>query len=469
MDFIISKYFFFFSLLLKPNDESIIRRFSAFEESKKIEYTWWSRLWRIYKFLKRSRKKRKQEQRQEKNKKQSEKQKEKRFQRRKRWRKFKVVIKSFLRKGKRNPKLLEAKRHKKVLKQWERRKRRRIFKAFVMGMFKPAPKNKRHKEYLKRLTKEQEFATYRKKRIYRFLVKRYTEILKDVLRGKGFPKRKKKRGVSIWKQIWYPKQLAITINSLMFFLLSYFFIAFFDKLSMGITSMLFDYKIVIYYYNIEFLVDYDDWFADAVKTIFASGPVVGLLIALLSLIVYSMIYLETGILKTLLLWSIFHGFNRIINGTLVGSMIGKGFGYVIMYMYYSDTGKLIMSLIMISISVIIGTVSTKYWIMSANSYYNFSKPHNRPLFIINQVLLPYLFGILIIYLINLPNPVFYDNLVNIGMIFMILPVLFLNKYDQEYYFDEMPRSIKISGVLIIFTLVFLSTYRILLDFGLRMG
>ncbi|MCK5776879.1 MAG: hypothetical protein KAH25_11910, partial [Bacteroidales bacterium] len=242
------------------------------------------------------------------------------------------------------------------------------------------------------------------------------------------------------------------------------------KLATGLTSyLLFDYKTIIYYYKIEFLVDNDAWFTDSVKTIFATGPILGLMIAILSLIIYSIVYLESGILKTLLLWAIFHGFNRIVNGTLIGAMIGEGFGYVIMYMYYSDTGKLIMSLLTIITSVIIGTISTKYWIMTANSYYNYSKTHNRQVYIYSQVLLPFILGNVIIYLINLPEFYFYDIMVNGFMLFMILPVLILNKSEQDLYFDEDPKTIKLSVKLLIFSIVFIGTYRILLDIGIRIG
>jgi hypothetical protein len=194
-----------------------------------------------------------------------------------------------------------------------------------------------------------------------------------------------------------------------------------------------------------------------------------LIIAILSMIIYSMVYLETGILKTLLLWAILHGSNKIIGGTLVGNLLGKGFGYVIMYLYYSDTGKLIMSLLMITASVVIGTISTKYWIMSANSYYKFSKPRGRRVFITSQVLIPYLVGTPLLFLINQPEVMRYDTFINVSLIFMILPPVLLNQFYQEYYFEDKEKKIHWSLRIIIFALVFITAYRVLLGIGLRMG
>ncbi|NPD44468.1 MULTISPECIES: hypothetical protein [unclassified Lentimicrobium] len=439
-----------------------------FSSEKKITYPLWKRLWRIYKFLKRAKRKRKQEEKNQKNKKKEERNKEKRFRRRKRWRKIKVVARSFVKRGKISQRAKAAIAEQKKLDDWRRRKKNRLYKVYFKGFFKRKAKHPRQIELIARKKKEKAFQKYRKRRLYKFVLKKNRTIIVNFLKGKGLPPRKKK-GPSLWLQISKKDQLTISTQSLMMFLMSYFFIELFSNLSMATTSLLFDYKTVVYYYNIEFLVDYDAWYADSIKTIFATGPIVSFIIAVLSLIIYSIVYLETGVLKTLLLWAILHGANQLIGGILIGNLLGKGLGYVIMYMYYSDTGKLIMSLLIIMSSVIVGTVSTKYWIMSANSYYNYSKPYNRPLFIISQVFIPYVVGTFLIWLISQPEVMRYDTLINISMIFMILPILILNKYYQEYYFEEGEIKIKLSYRIVIFALVFIAAYRILLDQGLRIG
>ncbi len=442
--------------------------FLNFSSEKKITYPLWKRLWRIYRFLNRAKKKRKQEEKNRKKRKKEERNKEKNFRRKKLWRKIKVVAKSLFKRGKISSRAKAAIKEQRRLDEWQRRKKTRLYKAYFKGFFKKRTKHPRQVELKERKKKEKAFQKYRKKRLYRFVLKRNRIIIVNFLTGKGLPPRKKK-GPSLWSQIFEKDQLTISTQSLLLFLMSYFFIEFFSNLSMATTSLLFDYKTVVYYYNIEFLVDYDAWYADSIKTIFATGPIVALLIAILSLIIYSIVYLETGILKTLLLWAILHGSNQLIGGILIGNLLGKGLGYVIMYMYYSDTGKLIMSLLIIMSSVVVGTISTKYWIMSANSYYNYSKPHNRPIFIISQVLIPYILGTVLIWLITQPEALYYDTLVNISMIFMILPPLILNKYYQEYYFEEGDIKIQLSYRIVIFAIVFITTYRILLDSGLRIG
>jgi len=120
-------------------------------------------------------------------------------------------------------------------------------------------------------------------------------------------------------------------------------------------------------------------------------------------------------------------------------------------------------------SVIIGTISTKYWIMSANSYYKFSKPSGRRVFIMSQVFIPYILGIPIIWLINQPEVMRYDTMVSISLIFMVLPPIILNQFYQEYYFEDKEKKIQWSYRILIFTITFILLYRILLGIGIRLG
>jgi hypothetical protein len=161
---------------------------------------------------------------------------------------------------------------------------------------------------------------------------------------------------------------------------------------MGVASLLFDYKTVVYYYKIVFLVDYDAWFADSVRTIFATGPLVSLMVSILLIILYSRVFTENGLIKILLLWSIFHGINHFLGGVLIGNITSKGFGYVFIYSYYSETGKLIVSLMAIFLSIVAGTVSTKYWIITANSYFNNSRSALKSGFLNSQLLIPFIVG-----------------------------------------------------------------------------
>jgi hypothetical protein len=459
-----------FTLLLKLNSffRMMVNGFVLLFSSRPHgQYSKLGRIIRILKFLRRSARKRKQQKKQEKKKKNDQKRKERKFRRRLFWRKVKVIFRAFFL-GKKSD--AQRKRSAEIVQQkaWKKRRKKRIRKVILKSFFKRKKKSKVRFLAKQKRKEEKAFYRYRRHRIYTFILKRNVQIWFDILKGKGFPKRKKKKQ-SFIKQLFAPEYLIIAFNSLLFFLLAYFIISFIEKLGMAFTAMHFDYKTIIYYYKVEYLVDYDDWYADSVKAIFASGPLLAVIIATLVLILYSKVYLEDGLMKLLLLWGMVHGFNSILGGALIGALTGKEFGYTIMYLYYSDTGKLVIALLVLLIMVVLGSSSVKFWIFSANTYYNFSTPAKRQVFIVSQVLIPFVLGSGIIFLINQPKLTAYNLLVNLSLIFMLLPVLLLSRYHQEYYFDEKKKQIKLS-IKTLFVVVFLlALYRIGLDYGLRMG
>jgi hypothetical protein len=87
----------------------------------------------------------------------------------------------------------------------------------------------------------------------------------------------------------------------------------------------------------------------------------------------------------------------------------------------------------------------------------------------SQVLIPYLIGTPLIWLINQPEVMRYDTFVSISLIFMVLPPMLLHQFYQEFYFEDKEKKINWSYRIIIFAIVFIAAYRILLGFGLRMG
>lgn len=430
-------------------------------------YSTLGRIIRILRFLNRSAHNRRNKKKQEKQRKKEQRRKERKFRYRLFWRKLKVIFRAgFLGKRKRT----EQKPASDIIKQkaWEKRRKRRIRKVLLKSLFKRGKVSRQKMIARKKRREEIAFNRYRRHRIYKFVLKRTIRIWTNALTGKGFPKRKKKTH-SLIRQLLTREYLIIAFNSLLFFLMAYFLIAFIEKLGMAFTAMHFDYPSILYYYKVEYLVDYDDWYADSVKAIFAAGPILAVFVATLLLILYSKVYLEDGLVKLLLLWGIFHGFNSILGGSLIGALTGKEFGYAIMYMYYSDTGKLVIALIVVLLMVVLGSSSVKFWIFSGNTYFNYSKPAKRQVFIISQVFIPYVFGNALIFLINQPKITAYHILVNLSLLFMLLPVLILSRSHQEYYFDEKKKHIKLSVSTLIAAIVLIAIYRIGLEYGLRLG
>jgi hypothetical protein len=259
----------------------------------------------------------------------------------------------------------------------------------------------------------------------------------------------------------------ITLNSLSIFLLSYLMVNVMALLVTAISASAFDIKTIIFYYNVEYLIRGNDWTSDAVSAVFSSAPLLSIFFAVLLFILYFKVATETGLLRHLVLWTLINLIINFFGGMLVGSILDDGFGYVIMYMFVMDTGKMIITLFAFICLFLIGLFTTRLLLFSANSYFNVLNKFNRMKFVLAQFLLPALIGNLIILLIKLPEFRLFDALSNACVLILLLPVIFRSMTIQDMYFDEEPRKVKVAGYYIMITVLVIITFRVGLGIGLR--
>ncbi len=438
--------------------------------SKPIRYPWWKRLWRIYRFLRRQKRKRKQEQRRKKKEKRDQQKAASKWRKKVKRRARRMAFKRWLRpKRKSKEEIREAKRLKKIQQKAYKRKRRVFYKSLVSS--RAVDSKKLELERLRK--KEQEFLAYKRRRIRRFILKRYRQIIWDVLRGKGLPPKRgtHKKRPNIWLQILGKEYVVIMLNSLMAFLIAYYFIMLSSKIASSVAALFFDIASVIYNGHISFIVIGDSgWSFDAIKTVFSAGPIIAMLIGLVSILIFSQVYKERGVLKLVLLWVAIHGFNQIIMGTLVGSLMGQGMGYVVMYAYFMDTDKLILSLSMIVLALILGWILVRVWINTANSYYTCLLSKDRVQFILVQVLFPYLIGNMIVLLVALPDFNLFEMVVNLSLLVFLMPTLLGAAKQPDCYFEvEEEINVRWRYKMFIFAVVFIVGIRYILHFGIHFG
>jgi hypothetical protein len=259
----------------------------------------------------------------------------------------------------------------------------------------------------------------------------------------------------------------IMLNSLVIFLMSYFVVYFMTLLVTAISASAFEINTVIFYYNIDYLIRGDEWTSDAVSAVFASGPLFSVFFAILLFILYFNVASETGLLRLAVLWAFCHLVINFFGSMLVGSILNEGFGYVIMYMFVMDTGKMIITLFAFICLFLIGLFTTRLFLFSANSYFNVLNRYNRMKFVLSQFLVPFLLGNIIIFLFKLPEIRLFDILLNASTLLIILPVIFRSVTIQDMFFDEDPRKVKLAGYFILVTVLVMITFRVGLTIGLR--
>ena len=254
----------------------------------------------------------------------------------------------------------------------------------------------------------------------------------------------------------------IAINSTASYVLAFLTVFYVNHFVKIIIAGSYGYNIAFDWGLIFYLIEPYEWTADAVKLIFGSGPILILIIGLVSLVAFWSIVEESARLKTFFMWLTLHSFNFFFGGLLIGNIFTKGVGHLFNWMYMTDTSKMLVALF-----GFFGLLGTAYFmsrpaVMSANSYFNKIDERNYPFFITAQVIVPFVIGTLIYLGFFIPQILFQEaySWISLGMI-LIFIIGRGNKMDT-LYFDEEDRFIGVSYVIIISTLVVFVMFRVLL-------
>ncbi len=261
--------------------------------------------------------------------------------------------------------------------------------------------------------------------------------------------------------------LIIFFNSLSYFLIAFIFMYLLGQISTAIAAMQFEYSSIIYYYKLMFLIDSGAWNGDAVKLLYSMAPVVALIFGIIFLLLFIQIYDNLSNFKAFFLWCFAYAVIWSFGALLAGTILNKGIGYVVMYFYFMDTGKLIISLFALSMLLIISTFTTKWFLFSANSYFNELNEHNRAFFTFSHVIFPLLVGTAIMILVKLPKISYYELFVLLTGLVYAIPVLLRYPGYPTFFFDDFPIRIKLDKAAIIVAIFFVVAFRVVLEFGLK--
>jgi hypothetical protein len=278
---------------------------------------------------------------------------------------------------------------------------------------------------------------------------------------------------SFWKNylrtLLKPEYLMIIINSTVLFLLAYLFVFTLLNFTSSLSALTFEIKSNIYYYNISYLVRSRDWTTDAIKVVYSSGPFLCLIFSLIVIIIYINISQETWFVRLLLFWIFCHAFIHFFGEMLIGTILMKGFGLSIVYMFLIEYKKLLIILGSSFFLIFSGFVLTKMALFSGNTYFNMLTHSNRSYFLHSQFLIPYLLGYTILILIKSPEITRFDVLVNLTMFFIILPLVIRGRSMKDMYFDPEIRKIRIRWIFLLITTAALLSFRVFFGFGVRIG
>ena len=235
----------------------------------------------------------------------------------------------------------------------------------------------------------------------------------------------------------------------------------------------FNIPVVWYYYQLKFpLPDYSPLYTrSALVTIFAAGPILCLM---LGFVLLKLFFSESERIKRFqlfYLWGFINGANMFFGAYISGFFTRTEFIYTSEWIFLSnvfDIEEIIFVVISVVMLLIIGRIITPLFLISSGSV-TMVKPENRFFFIISQVLMPWMTGVFVLFLITLPNYYIPLILKTLTPVLALLPSLYL--YDSLQY-----ENIHRSGVIqhnyfrwsvVIVAIALLFFYRIILSWGLR--
>jgi len=263
------------------------------------------------------------------------------------------------------------------------------------------------------------------------------------------------------------------LHSTAYFILAFILIYIIYQAVTIIVASSYTIPVVWYYYQLKFpLSDYSPLYTRmALVVIFASGPIISLLIAFLFLRLYFSGSSIARRFKLFYLWGFICGVNMFFGAYIAGFLTRTEFIYTSEWLFMSHVfaiEEIIFTVIAFFTLILIGRILTPLFLLSSSSV-TLIKPEFRLHFILSEVILPWITGMIILFLITLPNYYIPLILKTITPGLVLVPTLF--RYNAQKY-DTIHKSGTIhhnyfrwSIVIVVIAILFF--YRAILSLGLR--
>ncbi len=255
----------------------------------------------------------------------------------------------------------------------------------------------------------------------------------------------------------------ITANSTASFVLAYLIIFYTNQIAFVLTGGMYDYPVSIDYASYFFHIEPYEWSHDSVILIFSAGYILTMFIGLFSVLAFFYLLSDSFPIKVLFFWLIMHSAGYFFGGLMVGNLLTEGIGHVFNWMYLTDTVKMIISLIGFFGLLLTALISSRLASLLSNTYFEKYSDRIAPFYITAQVLLPYVFGSILLYAYYYPKNMFHEKY---GWIIMgaMVGIFFLrSQFTQDLLFEEDDdRKIRpMTGLIIVTVAIFMITRAVL--------
>jgi hypothetical protein len=266
--------------------------------------------------------------------------------------------------------------------------------------------------------------------------------------------------------------LRTILNSSVFFILTFLLVYYVYQFTTIYAAKAFDIPSKLYTYRIEWpLYTYSYLYTRvALIVIFGTGPLVCLILAFIFYRLYIWSRTKAGNIKLIFLWGGFHAFNLFFGSYISGVLTRTGFIYTSEWLFISnifDVEEIIFMIIAIVVLLVIGYFATKQFLYAAGST-SLIVPRYRTLFILSQVVIPWLAGNIILFLSNVPKNPVELTLLYITSVLMVIPVLagYNSTSLQQFSLPHVPDKLKLGWTYLILLAILMTMLKIVLKEGL---
>jgi len=260
--------------------------------------------------------------------------------------------------------------------------------------------------------------------------------------------------------------LVYTLNSTMLFIIAYFLVYFLYQITVLVVASRWRLDSVLFYYDLAFN-DYSPlWNRTNIILITLSGPLICLMLAAILMRLVAPRIKEQKSLKLFVLWVAIIGYNFFLGAFASGVSFDEGFGYVPAWLFMNTFWKIFLSLIFLFILGLIGYYSASKFLDTSYSLIRI-RQQNKIKFLLFQVVLPWIIGIIVIFLVKIPNNMNYDTANLVTLAFAVIPVLFNRGAKPSKEFKNLKKPSRIRWVFVALMIVLLLAIRVGLDNGVH--
>ncbi len=260
----------------------------------------------------------------------------------------------------------------------------------------------------------------------------------------------------------------IAINSLVYFLLAYFFVIFFTNGFLLLIAVLNGTGGTLSYYGFD-LESQAAWTGDLKLLIYFFGTGISLLLGIVFERIYKSRRRRPYPQKIFFLWVYLIAFSYFFGNTLAGAFFYYGPGVVFEMFGIPFLLRILIGIAALILLIYTGIYATRGVLISLNSYYSFIDHQQFRSLIAAQLLYPYLFGMAIIFVLKIPHHAdlkFLDTFVLACMIIPLLAAYFHAPRQHSIRFGGKNKNVRLLAAPLVLVFIVIAAYRLGLQNGL---